>query len=132
MCSSDHGPQFISSDFKEYIRLTGLTHVRTSRNYPQSNGKIERWHKTLKGDATRVKPPSTLDEARRLVAAFVEHYNHRRLHSALDYVTPADRLAGRHEAIKAARIAKIEAARERRALAQRAAQATSPDPLAAS
>lgn len=129
---SDNGPQFISADFKEYIRLTGMTHVRTSRSYPQSNGKIERWHKTLKGDAIRVKPPSTLEEARRLVASFVDHYNNRRLHSAIDYVTPADRLAGRHEAIKAARINKIEAARDRRALARQAARNTPTVPSAAS
>jgi transposase-like protein len=50
---SDNGPQFIAKDFKEFIRLTGMTHVRTAPYYPQSNGKIERWHKTIKGDAIR-------------------------------------------------------------------------------
>jgi putative transposase len=45
---SDNGPQFIARDFKEFIRIAGLTHVRTSPYYPQSNGKIERWHKSLK------------------------------------------------------------------------------------
>jgi len=47
---SDNGPQFIAKDFKEFIRICGMTHVRTSPYYPQSNGKIERWHKTLKGE----------------------------------------------------------------------------------
>lgn len=112
---SDNGPQFIAGDFKQYIRLTGMTHVRTAPYYPQSNGKIERLHKTLKVDAIRVKNPASLEEARRVVAAFVEHYNNHRLHSAIDYVTPADRLAGRHKAIIAARDSKLEAARERRA-----------------
>ena len=47
---SDNGPQFIARDFKEFIRISGMTHVRTSPYYPQSNGKIERWHKSLKGE----------------------------------------------------------------------------------
>ena len=45
---SDNGPQFMAKDFKEFIRVSGMTHVRTSVYYPQSNGKLERWHKTLK------------------------------------------------------------------------------------
>ena len=45
---SDNGPQFIAKDFKEFIRVSGMTHVRTSPYYPQSNGKIERWHKSLR------------------------------------------------------------------------------------
>ena len=49
---SDNGPQFIAKDFKEFIRISGMTHVRTSPFYPQSNGKIERWHKSLKGSAS--------------------------------------------------------------------------------
>ena len=72
---SDNGPQFIARDFKEFIRLTGITHVRTSPYYPQSNGKLERWHGTLKGERFRLAAPETLDEARRVVAAFVAHYN---------------------------------------------------------
>ena len=112
---SDNGPQFIARDFKEFIRVTGMSHVRTSRNYPQSNGKIERYHKTLKGDAIRITPPSNLAEARAVVARFVEHYNARRLHSAIGYVTPKDFLAGRRDAIHADRDRKLEAARDRRA-----------------
>jgi transposase InsO family protein len=102
-----------------------MTHVRISPYYPQSNGKIERWHKTLKSDAIRVTPPSSLDEARRVVGRFVDHYNAVRLHSAIGYVTPNDVLAGRAEAIWAERDKKLEAAREarrqRRALARMAA-----------
>ena len=85
---SDNGPQFIAKDFKEFIRIAGMTHVKTSPYYPQSNGKIERWHKTLKGDCIRVSVPLSLDDARRLVADYVEHYNNVRLHSAIGYVTP--------------------------------------------
>ena len=84
-----------------------MTHVRTSPYYPQSNGKIERWFKTLKGECIRVKTPLSLDDARRMVAEFVAHYNEVRLHSAIGYVTPEDRLAGRQEEICAARKRKL-------------------------
>ena len=69
---SDNGPQFIAKDFKEFIRLSGMTHVTTSPYYPQSNGKMERWFKTLKGECIRVKVPLTLDEARRIVAEYCD------------------------------------------------------------
>ena len=67
---SDNGPQFIAKDFKEFIRICGMTHVRTSPYYPQSNGKIERWHKTLKGECIRVKTPLSLEDARRTRRGF--------------------------------------------------------------
>jgi transposase InsO family protein len=111
---SDNGPQFVAKDFKEFIRLTGMTHVRTSPYYPQSNGKIERWHQSLKGDAIRPGQPDSLEQARALVARFVDPYNTVRLHSALGYITPADYLAGRGPAIWAERDRKLEAARELR------------------
>ena len=111
---SDNGPQFIANDFKLFIRLAGMTHVRTSPYYPQSNGKLERWHQTLKVTTIRPQAPRTLDEARRMVAAFVTHYNTERLHSAIGFVTPADVLAGRADAIWAARDQKLEAARAQR------------------
>lgn len=119
---SDNGPQFIAKDFKEFIRITGMTHVRTSRNYPQSNGKLERWHKTLKSDAIRVKRIENLEEARRVIDAFVEHYNGTRLHSAIGYIAPADCLAGRSKEIWSARDLKLEAAREQRRQRRQAAR----------
>lgn len=119
---SDNGPQFVARDFKEFIRVAGMTHVRTSPYYPQSNGKIERWNKTVKSDALRVTPPASVEEARRVVARFVAHYNGERLHSAIGYVTPDDVLAGRAEAIWAARDRKLEEAREVRAKRRREAR----------
>jgi len=111
---SDNGPQFIAKDFKEFIRISGMTHVRTSPYYPQSNGKLERWHQTLKVTTIRPGAPASLEEARRLVEGFVDYYNHHRLHSAIGFITPADMLAGRAEAIWAARDEKLEQAREQR------------------
>jgi len=121
---SDNGPQFIAKDFKAFIRLCGMTHVRTSPYYPQSNGKIERWHRSLKEDCIRPETPLSLEDARRSVSRFVDHYNTVRLHSALGYVTPKDKLEGREAEIFAERDRKLEAARERRrAQRQRVRQA---------
>ena len=64
---SDNGTQFIANDFKEFIRISGMTPIRTSPYYPQSNGKIERWHKSLKGECIRPGTPLSLEDARRLV-----------------------------------------------------------------
>ena len=111
---SDNGPQFVAKDFKEFIRLCGMTHVRTSLYYPQSNGKLERWHKTIKGECIRPGTPLSLEEARRLVAEFVAYYNNERLHSAIGYITPNDKLAGREAEIFAKRRRKLEQAREDR------------------
>ena len=115
---SDNGPQFIAKDFKEFIRISGMTHVKTSPYYPQSNGKIERWHQSLKRECIRPGTPLTLEDARRLVAEYVEHYITRRLHSAIGYVTPKDKLEGREQRIFAERDKKLEAARARRAAAR--------------
>lgn len=111
---SDNGPQFIARDFKVFIRIAGMTHVRTAPYYPQSNGKLERYHKTLKTEVIRPKAPGSLEEARRVVGEFVEHYNNVRLHSAIGYITPNDMLAGRQQEIWNGRDQKLEAARESR------------------
>jgi putative transposase len=111
---SDNGPQFVAKDFKEFIRLSGMTHVRTSPFYPQSNGKLERFHKTFKGECIRPGVPLSLDDARRIAGEYIEYYNTVRLHSAIGYVAPADKLKGRDEIIFKERDKKLEDARELR------------------
>lgn len=111
---TDNGPQFISRDFKEFIRIAGMTHVKTSPYYPQSNGKIERYHRTIKGDCIREKQIECVDDARRIVADYVKHYNEVRLHSAIGYVTPLTKLLGKEQEVFTSRDQKLEAARERR------------------
>lgn len=111
---SDNGPQFIAKDFKEFIRICGMTHVKTSPYYPQSNGKIERFHRTLKGDCVRSQTPLSLEDAHRIVGNYVERYNTVRLHSAIGYITPQDKLAGRAQDIFDVRDRKLAEARERR------------------
>jgi len=113
---SDNGPQFIARDFKEFIRISGMTHVRTSAFYPESNGKLERWHQSLKRECIRPLTPLTLDDAVRQIESYVNYYNTVRLHSAIGYVSPQDMLAGRLAEIHAARDCKLEQARQRRQL----------------
>lgn len=111
---SDNGPQFIARDFKDFIRLSGLSHVRTSPYYPQSNGKLKRYHRTIKSNCIRPGEFDTLEQARRQIGEYVTHYNQSRLHSAIGYITPADKLAGNAETILAQREAKLAEAREQR------------------
>ncbi len=118
---SDNGPQFIAKDFKEFIRLSGMSHVRISPGYPQSNGKIERWHASLKQEGIRPKSPVSLEDARSTVADFVFKYNNIRLHSALGYVAPVNKLLGRDRQIFAERDRKLATAREQRRISRQAA-----------
>jgi putative transposase len=111
---SDNGPQFIARDFKEFIRVSGMTHVRTSPYYPESNGKLERFHQSIKRECIRPGSPLSLSDAKRLVQEYVAYYNDLRLHSAIGYVTPKDMLAGRQKEIHGERDRKLEAAREQR------------------
>jgi len=111
---TDNGPQFIARDFKEFVRISGMSHVRTSPSYPQSNGKLERWHGSLKSECIRTKTPLSLEEARRVVTDFVKTYNNDRLHSAIGYVAPVDKLIGRDTFIFSERDRKLAEAREQR------------------
>lgn len=116
---SDNGPQFVARDFKEFVRINGMTHVRTSPYYPQSNGKKERWYGTLKQECIRPKTPLDLADARQVVGGYVMHYNQHRLHSAIGYITPQDKLEGREQRIFAERKKKLQEARKRRIAAHK-------------
>ncbi len=111
---SDNGPQFIAKDFKEFIRIAGMTHVRTSPYYPQSNGKIERWHKTIKTECIRPGVLLSLEDAREVIAGYIIHYNSVRLHSSIGYVTPETKLNGLEKQVFKDRDTKLEAARASR------------------
>jgi hypothetical protein len=105
---------YLFSILDGFSRISGMTHVKTSPYYLQSNGNLERYHKTIKGTCIRVHTPLSLANVRTVVADFVDHYNTRRLHSAIGYVTPNDKLEGWAETILAQREAKLALARETR------------------
>jgi len=115
-CAACNGPQFVAKDFKEFIRLCGMSHVRTSPFYPQSNGKWERWARSLKHECVRPKTPLSVHHARTIVGGWVNYYCDGRLPSALGYIAPKDKLEGREKTIFAPRDRKLEQARERRKL----------------
>lgn len=116
---SDNGSQFIAKDFQTFIRLWGMTHVRTSPYYPQSNGKIERWQRSLKEESIRPKVPLSLAQAESIVGEYIAEYNGKRLHSALGWITPNDKLAGKSEEIWKNRDEKLAKSREARATARK-------------
>ncbi|MFK4004588.1 IS3 family transposase [Qipengyuania sp. NPDC077563] len=95
---SDNGPSYIASELAEYIDANKMSHVRGAPFHPQTQGKIERWHQTLKNRVLLENYflPGDLEQQ---IKAFVEHYNHQRYHESLDNVTPADAYFGRAPAI---------------------------------
>jgi transposase InsO family protein len=95
---SDNGPSYIAGELAEWIEAHGMSHVRGAPLHPQTQGKIERWHQTLKNRTLlgNYFLPGDLEQQ---IEAFVEHYNHRRYHESLENVTPADAYFGRAPAI---------------------------------
>jgi transposase InsO family protein len=111
---SDNGPQFISKDFAEYIKFVGLQHIRTSVAYPQSNGKIERYHRTIHQECLMKTSLVNLDDARKQIASYINYYNTKRLHSSLFYLTPKDFLLDKIEEKLNLRERKLKQARKNR------------------
>ena len=110
---SDQGSQFRSDDFKRFVDHIEGTHVMTSPYYPQSNGKLERFHRTLKEYAYS-KSPIDWEDGKRIIEEMIDYYNGERLHSAIGYVTPHQCLNGEREEIVSERKSKHnEAAAQR-------------------
>ena len=95
---SDNGPSYIAGELAEWIEAQGMSHVRGAPMHPQTQGKIERWHQTLKNRILLENYflPGDLEAQ---IVAFIEHYNHHRYHESLSNVTPADAYFGRDKAI---------------------------------
>ncbi len=94
---SDNGPSYIAGELADYLADKNMRHVRGAFFHPQTQGKIERWHQTLKNRILleNYYLPGDLEAQ---VDAFVEHYNHQRYHESLKNITPADAYFGRAEA----------------------------------
>jgi len=92
---SDNGAGYISQQFNQYLRLVGIRHITASPFHPQTNGKIERYHRTLKGEINQI-PYDMPGELRKAIGAFIEYYNYRRYHEGLGNVTPYDVYTGKY------------------------------------
>jgi len=95
---TDNGSGYISWAMEEYLRFHGLKHIRARAHHPQTNGKIERWHRTAKDEVTLIVHTSP-DQLREAIGRFVNYYNSQRYHEALGNVTPDDVYFGRREGI---------------------------------
>lgn len=112
---SDNGGQYIAKDFALFIKEAGLKHIRTSPNYPQANGKIERFHRTINQECLRKRSLINVDDAKKQIASYIDHYNSKRLHSALFFLTPEDFLLDRVKERLNERERKLTDARKMRA-----------------
>ena len=110
---SDNGPCYVSGELADYLETHQIAHTRGAPYHPMTQGKIERYHRSMK-NVVKLEKYYSPWELERAIARFVDDYNHRRLHEALDNVTPADAYEGRRPAILARR-AQIK----QRTLAQR-------------
>jgi putative transposase len=95
---SDNGPSYIAGELADYIEAQNMSHVRGAPMHPQTQGKIERWHQTLK-NRILLENYFLPDDLEAQIKAFIEHYNHQRYHESLSNVTPADAYFGRAPAI---------------------------------
>jgi transposase InsO family protein len=111
---SDNGKQFVGREFTSLLKTADFTRATTSPYYPQSNGKIERFNGSLKNECIYPTTPLTIEDAKRVVSVYVDHYNNVRLHSATGYVLPAAVLEGRRDAIHEQRDKKLAQARLKR------------------
>lgn len=110
---SDNGPQFTSKDFKQLVRHFELEHIRIRTYHPESNGVLERFHRTTREEIAD-EELENLVRAREIIARWVRHYNEERLHAGLDYLPPEEYYRGDPEARRSERRAKLTRAREER------------------
>ena len=99
---SDNGSGYVSRAFRDYLHLVGIHHILASPFHPQTNGKLERYHQSIKQEVNQLpyEMPADLEQA---IAEFVDYYNYRRYHKALGNITPDDVLQGRRDSILAKR-----------------------------
>ncbi len=111
---TDNGAQYISKEFKQFIKQAELEQIITSVKYPQSNGKIERFHRSINQECLRIISPVSFDEYKIYVEDYVNFYNTKRLHASLSYLTPEDYLLGRKNDKLKLREEKLEKAEKQR------------------
>ena len=107
---TDNGSQFISKDFRELAALLEIEHTLTSPGHPQSNGKLERFHRTFKCEHVRQSAYLSYEDAKERMGKWINYYNEYRLHAALFYLPPEDVFQGLKEKRLAERREKMHTA----------------------
>ena len=95
---SDNGPAYLSRDLAKFLKRKQMEHVRGAPYHPMTQGKIERWHRTMK-NVVKLQNYYSPEELERAIAKFVDYYNQERYHESLDNLTPADVYQGRREEV---------------------------------
>jgi len=111
---NDHGTQFTSKEFKKLVRHFELEHIYIRIRHPESNGSIERFHRTLREEGLSEEDPAAHDHAVRIITKWVNYYNNERLHAGIRYLRPNDYYAGSPEQLIKERMEKLNKARETR------------------
>jgi transposase InsO family protein len=119
---SDNGPAYVSKDLRDYLEEQGMTHTRGRPYHPQTQGKIERYHRSMK-NVVKLQHYYFPRELEAAVRDFVAYYNHRRYHESLDNCTPADVYYGRHHEVLSERDKIKQLTMQRRKKEYRAAHA---------
>ena len=94
---SDNGSSYISGDLAIWLEGQGMEHIRGTPHHPQTQGKIERWHQTLK-NRILLENYYLPGELKQRIGLFIEYYNNHPYHESLNNVTPADVYCGRDTA----------------------------------
>lgn len=115
---TDNGSQFTAAEFKDLVRRFSIEHIRIRTYHPESNGTVERFHRTTR-EALAEEELSNLARAREIIAAWVRHYNEERLHAGIGYLPPTEYYRGHPAARQAERMEKLTRAREARRLVNR-------------
>jgi transposase InsO family protein len=115
---TDNGSQFKAKDFKELVRDFELEHIRIRTYHPESNGRVERFHRSTR-EALEELDLRNLGRAREIIGRWVEFYNTKRLHAALQYLPPAEYWSGSPEARVEERRQKLERGRRHREMVNR-------------
>lgn len=115
---SDNGSQFTSADFKALVRQFELQHIRIRTYHPESNGTIERFHRSTR-EALEDADLRNLSHARELIGRWVKHYNETRLHASLQYLPPVEYFSGEPQRRVDARMEKLKRARRQREVINR-------------
>ena len=110
---TDNGAQFTAAEFKDLVRRFALEHIRIRTYHPESNGLVERFHRSTR-EALEDQAIRNLAQARTIIAEWVRHYHAERLHAGLHYLTPAEFYRGDPGARLGERRAKLENAKRER------------------